>query len=493
MQHLVVAGGAGQETAAAALRLAYLTGIRLPPVSIFDSDVAPKAPDSGIQTRTQVLRLLEDRLRTIGVADSEILHFYNPSVLEDSRQAVRTADDVFSRYGNVTADDKMLLELLLTPQDRLATIDDGFHGRPALGALVLATAIRSGAFRDFADRIKTAGQSADGVRLVFAGSLSGGTGTAVIPMLMDEVKRLRDQPGAAARIHAYAVLQLPWFELRRVSDDSLSTEPDVDSGMLDRNSVCLIRGYLDKFEQEILTGGVLLGLPAKVTRVSHGGRQQPETPHYVSILAGMHALNLLSPEATQTLLGDTWHGFAATVVGEGPAGLDGPGTGPVLIVNGKLLSLRRIIELALGLVAFTQALLDDLWSVDSLLAHATTTATTIKKLQSAHEREEFKRTVSAFHRHHIEIKDWLRSSLQSMAGSSRADSIAAFVPDQTWDDLFAVSYRRALRALGRARIPAVGRRVISATPGKSIGEGSTGRQAALSLVSEVRAALLKRM
>jgi len=90
---------------------------------------------------------------------------------------------------------------------------------------------------------------------------------------------------------------------------STSLDPDVDEQMLDRNAACLMQSYIDRRLDKSIDAIFLIGLPRRVPRVSQGGSMQAETQHYVCVLSGLAAVNMLTRESAAMLCGEDPRGF----------------------------------------------------------------------------------------------------------------------------------------------------------------------------------------
>jgi len=310
MGHLVGAGGTGQETAAAVLRLAYLCGLEYPDITIVDSDLASYPPDSPILTRWQVLTQLQDRLKKIAAAPREIVQL-DPSLVSGEGREIRTVPDLFTAPGDSQPclEDRRLLGLLFDDKQLDISIRTGFHGHPAVGSVVFADGLRRGRLKSVLQEIRSSAATAPPLRLVLVASLTGGVGTAVLPTLLLELNKLRGELDATKRtgtsLQLCGVFQTRWFRLEKHDAGDLrtvSTPPDVTSEMLSRNMACLTHQYIEQMKNAQLDVGVLLGLPEDVPRTSTGGERQPETLHYICLLTGIAAANALGSRSIEQML-----------------------------------------------------------------------------------------------------------------------------------------------------------------------------------------------
>lgn len=497
MAKLIAAGGTGQEVAAAVLRLSYLSALDVPDIAVFDSDLAPRG-GATTKTRTEMLTELHHLLHGLGAIGDASLKTYNPThdAAHNPQSApIHQIEDAFKKYNNLEKDDELLLNLFLDDHQRDLTIDDGFHGEPAVGALAFASAVEGDAFDDFLGEIRNSLATQDGLRALFAGSIVGGVGTSVIPILMREIAHMRAVGNKGDNAAVLSLFQLAWFKLQHTSDP-LSEPNDVDAAMFDRNTSGLLKGYLDMLETAI-DSIILVGLPEQVARVSHGGNMQGETDHYLCVASGMMAANLLRDDATQRMVGKNWKGIHAPSV-EGGVGktheaLDGAPHGPAIFIgDGKALSVRSCVQIARCLSATSRVLEFETASGDPATAQHSVVAKTLAGLGNTHEREAFKATLSRLSRLHQEILLWFGSSLKSDVEGNRADTIGAFEPVEDWAEFLSDSDGSVLAVMGVNPWLAIGRRILSRVTYR-IPETASGNDAAWSLMDQTRQWLITRL
>lgn len=492
MNELLAAGGTGQEVAAAVMRLAYLAGIEAPRVTVFDSDIAPRPAGSRARTRSQVLDDIQKRLVAVGAWPEARLTTLNPAAVGDTVKAVHVVRDVYASHGALSPHDSDLLDLLLDDTQQHVTVTDGFHGHPAVGSLVFANALEQPEFQEFMARMRGSTDSAAGTRVVLAASVAGGTGTAVVPMLVQRLAELRRQVQMPEKLRLLALLQLPWFRLEPVEGEEAADKPDVGEAQFDRNATCLMRGYLKATLSQDLDALLLLGLPRTAVRASNGGHQQLETRHYLCVLAGLLALDLLDEQATERLLGEQWRGTHALQLGEGATAYEGTPNGPVLARGDQSFTLRRLVYAASGLRALTEALTAEARLERSTQAQHTSVRRALRKLPYGVERETFLRTLGTLHELHVDIHDWLRGCLTAQVGAKRADDeTVRFLVPEGGDAFFATDIGTVLRRHGAALpFPPIGRRLLQRLL-HGAPSGENGKQAAWALVNHARERLLQ--
>lgn len=497
MPELLVAGGTGQEVALAALRLSYLLALDLPRVWVLDSDIAPVGSKGARPSRTEALQGLDQQLRNLGVLGSSRLQFVNPTVLPSRAAEVHKVEDLVGSHGFISEDERVLLELLLDREQRNTPIHNGFHGEPAVGAVAIAAGIEGGLYDGLLSELRQAAATRQGLRVVLAASIAGGTGTSVLPTVARRIRKL-EAPQGGQRSEIVAVLQTPWFKLVTVDDDPQSRPPDVDTAGFDRNSSCLLRGYVDSTILNEIDRIVLLGLPETVNRASQGGHEQVETLHYLSLIAGVTATNLLTSEASDLMLGEGTRGFFGLGLTAQPSHIAyaaGPGGTPLFLGKGRTLGLGDVARIARGLVVVGEALEFEMrTAVSPTLAHQYDVAQLLKQLMTPNALEEFRATMRDFTSFHKELLEWLGDSMRSMVGANRADTLEAFPADALQDGLLDPSVGATLKdARRRITFPALGRRVLQSLGPFRVDGGSSGRNAAWAVMVQARSRLVDRL
>lgn len=291
---LVAVGGSGQEIALACLRLSHMAGLTPPTVLVLDSDQSPAL--RGVQTRTQALQELNAFLGKIEGTKREVVRFLSPFTTDGAaRGRVTTLSSMLAPAGVPHPQAVPLTSALLVEEQLQTRITDGFHGEPAVGAIAVGDYMGSAGFKeDFEKVVDTATKDARSDHfVVLAGATSGGTGPGTIPPLSRQLMTWRTACRPPRSIQISGLLQLPWFSLVETDPDTpWVREADVDVTVLQRNSACLVRHYHAGLPQ-MMDRVVVVSLPALVQRLSAGPNHQPETLHWLNVLCGWMACELL--------------------------------------------------------------------------------------------------------------------------------------------------------------------------------------------------------
>jgi hypothetical protein len=505
MNYLIAAGGTGQEIAAAVMRLCYLTGKEMPKIAVFDTDVGAADSGSHSVTRFQGLNDLQQRLLNLKALDEAVLTPYSPAASPgDQRTSARVVDS-FSEFGRMTDGDKALLDILLDEKQKETSINDGFHGEPALGSLVFSSAVESGSCAKLLGEIEDAARSVKGVQVVLVSSLTGGVGTAVIPVLARKLHELRTKNATGIKLRVVALFQMSWFELEHSENEAGSGEPDVTSAMLDRNACCLMRGYLDQIDRvdgDQSSGQIdkafFVGLPKHVKRISQGRSHQHETNHYINLISGVMAANLLTRSGEDYLVGsNVAERFFAPAVDTagGSKVLRGDSAATRLHVAGdNSLTIEQIAKIARVMAATSRALAFEASNTNPSHTHHQAANASLSGL-SANAKSSFAGALSSWARMHEELLAWLRRTIESKAGPDRADTLGIFSPDEG-DDFYGAHASDALRALGMHPLRAMGsidRRVLSELAIGATTSENDGARAAWHLIQSARKRAVERV
>ncbi len=292
---LAAVGGTGQEVALACLRLCHMAGVDPPRVFVFDSDTFDPSPDrKQVPTRSQALREIGELIALYRGANP--IEFMK---VVDREGPGETVVGIFSPANQTPREVDDILKLLLTPVQRGTRVIDGFHGQPTVGAITFADYVARDGLDTFLNGRRQNGKViSEGLEqltevegehyIIIAGGTAGGTGPGVIPVLARAISDWRKGRNQAEQVGLSILVQLPWFQITRGDP-----KEDINVEKMRSNSACLVRLYandLGKLADRV----VLLGLPGTVKRVSSGPHHQPEVRHYLNVLSGWLAGELLT-------------------------------------------------------------------------------------------------------------------------------------------------------------------------------------------------------
>ena len=202
--------------------------------------------------------------------------------------------------GNVDAD---LMELLFSPVERTMEINEGFRGRPAIGASILADRIDFAAANDswyrLTQNIAHAVNAQDGrVPVLFAGSVFGGTGAAGVPTIFRTLSRELQKEkegtaGVAPLSRLGMTLMLPYFTFDKVQNEKgLQADPNVfPEATAEALRYYHERGFLAKANSIYALGEVST---AHMPVAAVGAAEQRNPAHFLELVAALGAARFFS-------------------------------------------------------------------------------------------------------------------------------------------------------------------------------------------------------
>ncbi|HKV42200.1 MAG TPA: hypothetical protein VJX67_23560 [Blastocatellia bacterium] len=242
----------------------------------------------------------------------------NPNVWTPFKEDARPSLESFFSYETLKSNKETsgvahLMDVLYSKLEMTSPLDEGFRGRPSIGAAVMASTVKLGEeepWKTFREKIRLDIGQGNTASIVLLGSLFGGTGAAGIPtisrLIRDEFQAAvrgvqgnhggRSIPNSGARLGA--VLLLPYFGFLPVSRETLRA--DADSFLMGTQAALRYyhnQDYLQVFDAAYLLGEETL---SQLGRASIGGKSQRNEPHVAELYAALACIDfLLRPEAVE--------------------------------------------------------------------------------------------------------------------------------------------------------------------------------------------------
>lgn len=178
-----------------------------------------------------------------------------------------------------------LMEALYTEDHRDAALDDGFLGKPSIGAAVLGHSVSReiAPWTELIGAIKTHAGIGQKASIFAMGSIFGGTGAAGLPTIPKLLREAVDQ--GKSNVCLGAALLLPYFSFHAPEDVGQTGRVFASPDTFLINSKEALRHYssLDLlFDRLYLVGAAKLA-PQKNFR--KGGEFQDNLPHFVELVA----------------------------------------------------------------------------------------------------------------------------------------------------------------------------------------------------------------
>jgi hypothetical protein len=244
----------------------------------------------------------------------------NPQPYTPVDPSTNTLKAMFKTDYHAESDDErkrgetMLIRSLFSNEEIGQPLEQGFRGRPAIGAVTFGRSVvftstaaaavaskgvdgktpsdlpKSNVWHDFADKVRERAQSST-VRILFVGSIFGGSGASGIPTL---VRLVHDEFAGefGDRLQLGLILYQPYFDFKEVNVEQgtiAASSKDFALASAEALQYYSDSGYF-KFCRSIYT----LGEQAR-TYIPHGGQsegglEQRNDPHYLELVGALGAV-----------------------------------------------------------------------------------------------------------------------------------------------------------------------------------------------------------
>jgi len=239
----------------------------------------------------------------------------NPNVWTPFKDDSRPSLETFFKYDTLknsreTAGVAHLIDVLYSRIEKTSPLDEGFRGRPSIGAAVMASTVKLGEeepWKTFKEQIRLDISEGDTANIVLLGSVFGGTGAAGIPtiarLIREEFKAAASsvQGGQAGKgrsgARLGAVLMLPYFGFLPVTRETLRA--DADSFLMGTQAA--LRYYHNQdylrgtFDAAYILGEETL---SQLGEPSTGGRSQRNESHVAELYAALACIDFLRSSET---------------------------------------------------------------------------------------------------------------------------------------------------------------------------------------------------
>ncbi|MEA2908860.1 MAG: hypothetical protein QOJ15_941 [Bradyrhizobium sp.] len=305
-------GGSGARCVEAFLHLAS-AGIGPADVSvcIVDQDAANGNSSDALSLLSQ-LKLLQSVLKQVGghrIPDAcsflgtAISDLGNDGLWSPALQGNSRRPHSYFRADTMTAGTRALFDALYSQAEQTIELDQGYHGRPNIGAAVLTANVllNDDFLKALVDKIVAGAGAGQDTRIFLVGSIFGGTGAAGFPTIARLISRHPDVMKKRDSVRIGGALLLPYFQFSDTGDDERAVRARAASFL--RNAEGALR-YYDTIEQE---GGVydalyVAGLDPYLTRqnLGLGGKTQNNPPMLPELLGALAAVRHFSLESMES-------------------------------------------------------------------------------------------------------------------------------------------------------------------------------------------------
>jgi hypothetical protein len=294
--YLIGIGGTGAKCVESFIHLCA-AGLMPDNRSLFSMFVDPDGSNGSLKRAGQLLQNYYDcKQLQLGASDlfKNDLRIARPDVwspLQDKPQELGKFFNYDTLHQSAAAH---LFDVLYSHKERETSLKYGFRGHPAIGAAVMAAAVKLGGEQPWAtlrDQISLDVRAGQGAKVILFGSIFGGTGASGVPTigrLVSNEFSSRLQGG----FKLGSVLMLPYFSFDPVKSERMRV--DADTFLLSTQTA--LDYYYRQDELKVCDAVYLLGNETlkPMRHSSIGGQEQENEPHLLEVYAALAATHFLA-------------------------------------------------------------------------------------------------------------------------------------------------------------------------------------------------------
>ena len=203
----------------------------------------------------------------------------------------------FVKYGNLTPEFKNLFDVLFDQKEKETEMGKGFRGHPSIGSAVFAATAdlnEVDTWKDIRSRLERDVNSGKHPKVMFFGSIFGGTGAAGVPtisrLFKDWSKKFPESPFKLG-----GVLAMPYFTFKPYEQDDLHA----DARDFLVNTQAALQYYHQQDYMEVFDKAYLLGCkdPHDVGKAEIGSQNQKNPPHWIEVYAALAAIDFFASKS----------------------------------------------------------------------------------------------------------------------------------------------------------------------------------------------------
>ncbi len=215
----------------------------------------------------------------------------------------------YFNYGTMDAGLANLLEVLYTPDERNQQLDEGFRGRPAIGAAVMSQIdlrrLDTEPWGSFIQSINNAvGAQGKQARVLLCGSIFGGTGASGIPTIARLLRNKLKEQNIADRVKLGGLFLLPYFSFT-VPPGAETNGLYAASDQFLLNTESALRYYVTQASELFDTVYLLGNENTSEVEFSVGNANQKNRPHFVELYAALAVRDFLLEDRDDALMSIT--------------------------------------------------------------------------------------------------------------------------------------------------------------------------------------------
>lgn len=283
---LIGVGGSGQHVVHAYLRLlalANVDAISVPHVFIVDADAKENAAtESDCLLAQNIAKLHESLTAPLQVrkksdgkpsgSHAPLCRLIHPSPGKDAGGVDKALD---------IQDSSLWTNALLMEDDTAVDVRRGMYANARVGASVFGVKMSHEDMKEMLAAVR-------GAHVAIVGSTFGGTGSGVIPALVNFLDNLDEHSPGGEPLSVRAFMTLPWFELTASSGgDASAARAQGGITPMERNASLGLRTYIHEMEGSLKRSNYLVSQflgPSAVKRIDNGNYNQAENPHVFNLI-----------------------------------------------------------------------------------------------------------------------------------------------------------------------------------------------------------------
>jgi hypothetical protein len=198
-----------------------------------------------------------------------------------------------------------LLDVLYTPDERNQHLDEGFRGRPSIGAAVMSqidlSKLETEPWSSLIQNINNAVSRGKSARVLLCGSIFGGTGAAGIPTIARLLRNKLKQQPIADKVKLGGLFLLPYFSFTvPLGADTGGLYAASDQFLL--NTEAALRYYVTQANELFDTVYLLGNENSTEVEFSVGNTTQKNRPHFIELYAALAARDFLLEDRDNALM-----------------------------------------------------------------------------------------------------------------------------------------------------------------------------------------------
>jgi hypothetical protein len=213
----------------------------------------------------------------------------------------------YFNYGTMDSSLANLLEVLYSPDERNQQLDEGFRGRPSIGAAVMSQIdlqrLDTEPWGSLIQNINNAvGAQGKQARVLLCGSIFGGTGASGIPTIARLLRNKLESQNIADRVKLGGLFLLPYFSFNVPPSADTNGKLYATSDQFLLNTESALRYYVTQ-ASSLFDAVYLLGNEnTSEVDFSVGNTTQKNRPHFIELYAALAARDFLNEERDNALM-----------------------------------------------------------------------------------------------------------------------------------------------------------------------------------------------